>query len=436
MTEDSIQRPRGRHSQEELGGTPEPPRKEKRKLFSRKEEEDEPEIFTARSDLDEGDQGGRFSRRRKAESEPEPFVPPEPAPEPAREPEPERREKGPTVASISLAGATPQPVQGPEAQTPEPERSDFPDAPPEPAKRRFGRKEEDRKGTWGDRGYSATDEEAHRDRTYRIPSFARQTVTVFMVQMRLYSKAKWTYFMLFMALLIPIITLALSQVFDAIVAETPSSTAFIGVLLAMMPILLGFFTAILSGPAIGREFKDRTAYMNVSLPLSRSSFYLGKYLAGFVLSLGVFMFAYGMAVATSTVYYDTIFADLITESLAMMVVALFSYSATAFCIGAFTRKPSSMTPFMLMTFILPALLMIVRLRYGIEGLMLLPCFLPDVSLAFLGTPVIGSVSGFFGLMMGGTLVDVDDAGVMTAIGLVWGIAFLALGLYRTKRREM
>lgn len=64
----------------------------------------------------------------------------------------------------------------------------------------FGkRKEEDRKGTWGDSGYRATDDQAHRNVTYNIPSFMKQTWIVFMVQMKLFSKQKWTYFMLFVA---------------------------------------------------------------------------------------------------------------------------------------------------------------------------------------------------------------------------------------------
>ena len=55
---------------------------------------------------------------------------------------------------------------------------------------------EDRKGTWGNTGYSASNEQAHRDVTYHIPSFLKQTMVMFMVQMKLFSKMKWTYFML------------------------------------------------------------------------------------------------------------------------------------------------------------------------------------------------------------------------------------------------
>ncbi len=180
-----------------------------------------------------------------------------------------------TTGSIDL-GPTGSPgtadTDGPETKTQSKKRSALGSVIP------FGKKEEeDRKGTWGDTGYHATDDQAHRDRSYHIPSFMKQTVIMFMVQMKLYSKMKWTYFMLFVALLIPIVTLVIPMLFDSLAMQLGSSTAYIGILLSMMPIFIGFFTAILCGPPIGREFKDRTAYMNVSLPVSRISFYIGKY---------------------------------------------------------------------------------------------------------------------------------------------------------------
>ena len=119
----------------------------------------------------------------------------------------------------------------------------------------------------------------------------------------------------------------------------------------------------------------------------------------------------------------------------VMAVSLFAYSATAFCIGSFTRKPSTLMPFVLMTFVLPAVLMIIHLRYDVEALMLLPCFLPDVTVSILGSPIIGSVSGFFS-MAGVSLVDVGELWTMVGIAAVWGIVFLLIGMVRTMRREM
>lgn len=88
---------------------------------------------------------------------------------------------------------------------------------------------------------------------------------MFIVQMKLFSKMKWTYFMFFMAVLISIITIVMSDAMDLFAVEVGISTGYIGLLLSMLPMMLGFFTVVLYGPSIGRGFKNRVAYMNISL---------------------------------------------------------------------------------------------------------------------------------------------------------------------------
>ena len=302
----------------------------------------------------------------------------------------------------------------------------------------LGGRDEDRKGTWKGTGYSASDDDAHRQVVYRIPSMMTQTMWMFMVQMKLFAKLKWTYFMLFAALLIPIAVVLASDYINLLLSEfgfvTGYSTTYIAGLLCMMPLMMGLFTSVLCGTQIPNEFKERTAYMNVSLPMSRISFYLGKYLAGFMLCLGVFVFAYGMAVAVSTTKYDLIFSDLLAESLAITIAGVFAYSATAFCIGSFMRRGSSMIPFILMSVVLP---MVCILYYAMfqdsdpTWILMLPCFLCEAALGILGAQMSGSAGMIIIPMM-----DMTATWTMVAIGIVWGIAFLLLGMYRTMRREM
>ena len=299
---------------------------------------------------------------------------------------------------------------------------------------------EDRKGTWGNTGYNASNEQAHRDVTYHIPSFMKQTMIMFMVQMKLFSKMKWTYFMLFVALLIPIIIFVgedmLMLVMTAYGFVTDYSNTYIAGLLAFLPLLLGLFTSVLCGSQLPNEFKERTAYMNVSLPMSRASFYLGKYLAGFVMSLAIFMFAYGMAIATSMMKYDAIFADLLSASLGMTIVAVFAYSSTAFCIGSFMRRGSSMVPFILMTVALPLVCSLLFAYFqadgpDLSGLFLLPCFLGEAALGILGAQMSGSVGIIIMQYM-----DLTNLTLNITVGVVWGVLFLLLGLFKTMRREM
>ena len=294
------------------------------------------------------------------------------------------------------------------------------------------KEEEDRKGTWGNSGYSASDDEAHRDKAYSAPSFMKQTMIVFMVQMKLFAKQKWTFIMLFVALLIPLLTILLGDNIDAIMLMMgfgDFSNIYIAGLLALLPLLLGLFTSILCGKQIPQEFKDRTAYMNISLPIHRASFFLGKYLAGFLMCLGIFMFAYGSAIITATGKYDSIYADLLSESLMITLVGVFAYTATAFCIGCFMKKGSSIVPFFAMSIALPLVILIVDKQLD-SALAYMPCFLGEAALGLLGAPMCASV------ILVPSSLDLVNIAPMIAVGIIWGIGFLALGLYQTMRREM
>lgn len=330
--------------------------------------------------------------------------------------------------SIDL-GPEPQEEAPAQAQGEQPKKASFLDRVKAVAP---AKEEEDRKGTWGSSGYSASDDEAHRDKVYSAPSFMKQTMIVFMVQMKLFAKQKWTFIMLFIALLIPLLANLLGDNIDAVLnmlGYGDVSNMYIAGLLALLPLLLGLFTSILCGKQIPQEFKDRTAYMNISLPIHRASFFIGKYLAGFLMCLGIFMFAYGSAIITATSKYDSIYADLLSESLMITLVGVFAYSATAFCIGCFMKRGSSIVPFFAMSIALPLVILIADHNLD-SALSYMPCFLGEAALGLLGAPICGSV------ILAPSSLDLVNIVPMVAVGIVWGIGFLALGLYQTMRREM
>ena len=307
-------------------------------------------------------------------------------------------------------------------------------APPPPEKTKEPEPEREESGTWRETGYSATDEEAHRDSVYSIKSVLHQTLEVFMVQMRLFSKMKWTYILLFTALLIPIIALLAPDFIDILSTfgySTGYSTTKIAGLLFFLPLMLGLMTSIMCGTQMPSEFKERTAYMNIPMPMSRASFFFGKYLAGFVMCLGIFMFAYSMAIATALKDYDTIFPDLITSSILLTLVGVMAYSATAYCIGCFTKKGSSIFPFALMSFIIPLIVVIICSQTDNYTLTLLPMFLGEAALGILGASMTGSA----GMVILGNM-DLTATWLMLLIGIAWTAGFLLLGYIRIKRREM
>lgn len=294
----------------------------------------------------------------------------------------------------------------------------------------------DRAGTWADTGYNASDEEAHRDITYTGSTSIRRMGNVFMCQMKLFSKNKWTFLMMFAAVLIPIVLLAVPEMNDIVKESSAGSTAYIGYVLCLMGFMASFFTAFMCGTQIPSEFKERTAYMSMPLPMTRTEFYLGKFLAGFVLCLGIFLMAFGFAVVMAMKEFDAFFADDILNALLGTIVMIFAYSATAYCLGSFMKKGAAIVPLLLMYFVLPLIVILVSLKFDVEQIYLLPCFLPDVIIDTLGStnmsiPGMMSALGISGIDYGSKHIE-----LMLSVGAIWAIGFLLAGWLRIKRREM
>ena len=322
-----------------------------------------------------------------------------------------------------------------QVQTPEPtpvqERSIFNALP-------FGKGRERPKGTWQETEYNANDSEAHRDKKYKIPSALKQTIYMFETQMALYSKRKSIYVILIMAIMIPLIYLAIKDIFDFTNITTANGSGIVGVLLSMLPFILGLFTAFLCGSVIPSEYVERSAYMNMALPMSRVSFCLGKYLAGLVITLGVFIFAYGMAIAGGMMEYDYFDEEALGKSFIMTVLAIIIYTSFSFSLGCILKRGASILSLILMVFVFPLVEVYLYMEdhIDLDTFMMMPNLLPDMSCFVLGTYITGSPVGMINM-----LAHVFDAqnynlGAVSIISIAWMIGFLALGIYFVHRREM
>lgn len=296
--------------------------------------------------------------------------------------------------------------------------------------------EEERIGTWADSGYDASDEEAHRNVRYEGSSPVKRILWIFMAQMKLFSKNKWTFILLFMAVLMPMVIIAVPDLKDAAKTICAGSTAYIGTLLCMITFMASFFTSFLCGTQIPNEFKDRTAYMSMPLPVTRMEFYIGKYLAGFVLCVGAFLMAFGFAVILAMMEYDTFFSDEIASALLGTIVTIFAFSATAYCLGSFMKRGSALVPLIFMFFLLPIVCFLVYVRFDLDAMLLFPCFLPDNIIFTLGSEAAMSIGGMSIGMFGVDLPSVANIDASMLVSIVWGIAFLVLGAYKMSRREM
>ncbi len=312
---------------------------------------------------------------------------------------------------------------------------------PEPEKKKsvFAKEkeiiDEDRIGTWADTGYKLSDAEAHRDVSYDGGSSIKRILGIFINQMKLFSKNKWTFILMFAAVLIPILILGVEDLANLMKNLSTGSTSYIGTLLCLMAPMVCFFTAVLCGTQIPNEFKERTAYMSLPLPVTRMEFYIGKYLAGFVLCLGIFLMAFGFATLMAMQEYDAFFSGDIASALLCTVVTIFMFSATSFCVGCFMKRGSTLLPLMLLLVILPVLSLVLYLVYDVNAVLMMPWLLPDAIVMTLGSGMTYSVMGLFSVLVDTTIIT-DNLSLMVALGVVWGIAFLALGAYKMNRREM
>lgn len=294
-----------------------------------------------------------------------------------------------------------------------------------------------RGGTWEDSGYSATDEEAHRDRVYNPPNFVVQMLIVMFAQLKLFAKGKAAIVLIVMIAIMPIVVFLLPDYINQIASNFGAtiSNAYTGFLLVMLPLFLALFTAKQCGTQIPNEFKERTAYMSIPLPMHRLAFYFGKYLAGFLYCLALFLLAFGVAVACTAAKFDSFYTDVLLQAFAGTVVAILVYSSTAFCLGCFLRRGSVLLPLVLNLVAFPLLFFYLTMELESNSFLLAPVFLPDAIVQSMGFPMsmsaMGMISSLFGANYG-----FGDMWTMCGLGVAWGAIFLALGALRMMRREM
>ncbi len=293
------------------------------------------------------------------------------------------------------------------------------------------------RGTWASSG-RMSDEEAHRNVKYNIPSVFQQTMYMFKTQMALYSKRKSIYVVLVMAVLIPLIYMGLNSIIDLSLLGEASGSGMIGILLCMMPFIMSLFTAFICGSAIPNEFTERSAYMNMALPMSRASFCLGKYLAGLVITLGVFVFAYGMAMAGTMTEYDYFDEGALGLSFTMTVLATLFYSSFAFFMGCVLKRGAALVSLLLMVLVVPLIEIYLYANdyMSNDAFVLLPNLLPDMACISLGSSFAVSPVGMVNALV--NVIDPSTFPLLTCvlISVLSSVLFLSIGIYAVNRREM
>ncbi len=274
--------------------------------------------------------------------------------------------------------------------------------------------------------------------TAGIPSTTRQIFSVFGLQMKLYSKSKTTYIWLLIALLIPILTYTgIAEEILGLYNMAPSAPY----LLILLPLFIAAIPSAVAGRTLSSEFRNRVVYMNYPLPVTRTVYYTGKFLASFTLSLGIILFAFGFAVFMGS-HISPHLSDVLGAAL-ICIAGTFAITATAFGLGPLFKK-GSVTITTILTIGLPLMMFILiiwmfsKFPITIEDSMrnipaLIPQFAPFHVFYLLDHGLSEANIGIFLLLAGSDIVAID---MFCIVALIWGLVFLAIGLTKFVKKEL
>lgn len=287
-----------------------------------------------------------------------------------------------------------------------------------------------------------TDEEAHRNVSYELPSKLRQIKECFMIQMKRYTKQKVMWFAVVLLILIPICFYLFEKVesLRGMLPVTDVTNIYIASLLQFMPVIIPLLAAIACGSMLSQEFNERTVYLSLPLPMSRSAFYLGKFLAGLVLIEGVLTAAYGICMLLAMTVTKVTYTSHIFISMLVMIVFVFFCCALTYMMSTKLKRGSTMLPFVLLVVVLPLISIIIAqfvngdLAANIASY--LPSFSPEMALLSLGNTTPFSLYGFINLMVPLKVVPGKNPLIMMGITLLLGVIMLYVGNKVVKGRDM
>jgi|GEM_PF-3221799 len=284
--------------------------------------------------------------------------------------------------------------------------------------------------------YSATDQEAHRDVEYRPPSAIVQTIHFIINEFYLFKHERAVYITLVLAI-IPAIMVV-------IVANSDSSDgpmSLLGMSMFMAPFMVSLIASGASGKLIANEIKSRTAYMNLSYPINRASFTIGKFLAGFLISLAFVLMAILLSALACIIVVGPVDGGSLANAIIYLTMATFSFSAIAFFLGVVTNH-GNMAGILVTFILLPIIVLSVSfasmLGYSmfssvVPYLYLMPTCLPDLALYSLGSTGL-SITGFAGSLL--SIYSNVDMTLALGSGLAFGIVFVILSLIIVYKKDL
>ena len=297
-----------------------------------------------------------------------------------------------------------------------------------------------------------SDEEALRDAVFKRSSFLSQLGVCYMTQLKRFTKQKIVWLMLILLVAIPV---GGTVAFTKLEYFTYASNSAVTLLLALMPVMSMFLVTFTCSSILPQEFNERTVYLSLPLPMSRFTFFLGKFLAGFSLSTAVVLASYGFALMTAGRFSEVAFTESMKTSIPLMICAMFFFCALTYMFSAKSKKGAPLKSLIVLVVLIPALCLFLNWFCRTKGMdsiadiiVYMPVFAPDLALYVLGPqPVImgvpipnASIYGLLTLMQsfGGMppFILGKDPVIMCTVAIALGVLALAFAYRRIARRDM
>lgn len=283
--------------------------------------------------------------------------------------------------------------------------------------------------------YRMSDGESHRNIKYATPGTITQLIAIYQYQMKRYVQTHAFIVPLIMVLLVPIGGIIVHRVENRIgsIGLTPDS--FPMMLLTLMPIGILFIVNRYTSKIISTDFSEKTGFINLTLPVRRSTNLLGKYFAAFTMVVLTLLILYILVAAVTVVFYGSVTSGLWT-SLIIAVAFAFAYTSLNMLLNT-VRKSQSMLMYAIVFIGIPLLfILMVYMNYATMSMLQYVFPLADAIVASIGT----GFGGFSLFTMVTLFVQTPPISISlmnsVLLGIAWGLILLAASIILYQRKEI
>ncbi len=319
------------------------------------------------------------------------------------------------------------------------------------AEAKLGEKIED---AYDDSDRTLSHDEACRDSVYALPSPLKHIGVCYMTQMKRFTKQRTVWLMAILLIAIPVAYYILKG--QGFIEPFGIANTTMGTILVLLPIMSALMATVTCASMLPTEFNERTVYLSLPLPVSRRSFYVGKFLAGFSITAGTVLAAYGISLLVSISEGGDAYTGPMLTSLVLALCGIFFLCALAYRISAKSRRAAVLKILLMMLVAIPGLAIVLAyLLTKVPEIDLtaynfifgyFPCFAPDLAIVNLGAPVFmgsniwASLYGIlqvFGIQayIPGFNLGTSPA-IMCIVSVVIGLLLLESGYRKIARRDM